>query len=80
MNSDNDNGKISTTNNQTRFLPSCGAVWLGVWHVYVCLSVCHVRVLCRNGYSCYRMRIGNRTQLKLKLSNGTIFSMTLNDP
>ena len=26
------------------------------------LCACHVRDLCRNGHSCYEMRIGNRTQ------------------
>jgi len=38
------------------------AVWLGV---------CYVCVLCRNGYICYGMRIGNRIS---KFSNGTIFN------
>jgi len=80
MNSDNDMVKFQLQTIKHGFCRRAVSVWLGVWHVCVCLSVCHVRVLCRNGYSCYRMRIGNRTQLKLKLSNGTIFSMTLNDP
>jgi len=39
---------------------------IAAYAVMRCLSgVCHVRVLCRNGYryghSCYGMRIGNRT-------------------
>jgi len=49
----------------------CLSVLLGVCHVHSSIHSFSVLTVCRNGQSCYGMRIGNRIP---KLSNGTIFN------